>query len=86
VLAFCQGVRDEKMLEKVATHDIMDVAELFSLVDKCARAAVGEPEAHRVTSAPAKHPVVMMAVPVRPVHNSVHHSVGECQEIKKLAE
>jgi hypothetical protein len=54
------------MLEKVATHDNMDVAELFSPVDKCARAVLGEPEAHRVTSAPAKHPVVMMAVPVRP--------------------
>jgi hypothetical protein len=29
------------MLEKLATHDIQDVAELFSLVDKCARATEG---------------------------------------------
>jgi hypothetical protein len=29
------------MLEKLTTHDIQDVAELFSLVDKCARAAEG---------------------------------------------
>jgi hypothetical protein len=41
VVAFRQGVRDEKMLEKLTTHDIQDVAELFSLVDKCARAAEG---------------------------------------------
>jgi hypothetical protein len=26
------------MLEKLATHNIKDVAELFSLVDKCVRA------------------------------------------------
>jgi hypothetical protein len=31
-------VRDEKMLEKLATHDVQDVAELFSLADMCARA------------------------------------------------
>jgi hypothetical protein len=41
VVAFHQGVRDEKMLEKLAMHDIQDVAELFSLVDKCVRAAEG---------------------------------------------
>jgi hypothetical protein len=34
-------VRDEKMLKKLATHDIQDIAELFSLVDKCTRAAEG---------------------------------------------
>jgi hypothetical protein len=43
VVAFRQGVRDEKMLKKLATHDIQDVAELFSLVDKCARAVPGMP-------------------------------------------
>jgi hypothetical protein len=31
-------VRDEKMLEKLATYDVQDISELFSLVDKCARA------------------------------------------------
>jgi hypothetical protein len=41
VVAFHQGVRDEKMLEKLATYDIQDVAKLFSLVDKCARAVQG---------------------------------------------
>jgi hypothetical protein len=35
VVAFRQAVRDEKMLEKLATHDIHDVTELFSLEDKC---------------------------------------------------
>jgi hypothetical protein len=41
VVAFRQGVRDEKMLEKLATHDIQDVAELFNLADRCARATEG---------------------------------------------
>jgi hypothetical protein len=41
VVAFRQGVRDEKMLEKLATHDIQDVSALFRLADKCARAAEG---------------------------------------------
>jgi hypothetical protein len=33
-VAFRKGVRDEKILEKPATHDIQDVVELFSLADK----------------------------------------------------
>jgi hypothetical protein len=41
VVAFRQGVRAEKMLEKLATHDIQDVSALFSLADKCARAVEG---------------------------------------------
>jgi hypothetical protein len=36
-----QGVRDEKMLEKLATHDVETVTTLFALADKCARAAEG---------------------------------------------
>jgi hypothetical protein len=35
VVTFRQCVRDEKMLNKLATHDVKDVSELFSLVDKC---------------------------------------------------
>jgi hypothetical protein len=34
-------VRDEKMLENLATHDVQDVFELFNVVDKCARAVKG---------------------------------------------
>jgi hypothetical protein len=41
ITAFCQGVRDEKMLEKLATHDVGTVPTLFALADKCARAAEG---------------------------------------------
>jgi hypothetical protein len=41
VVTFHQGVRDEKMLKNLATHDIQDVAELFSLADKCAWATKG---------------------------------------------
>jgi hypothetical protein len=33
ITAFCQGVRDEKMLEKLATHDVETVPTLFALVD-----------------------------------------------------
>jgi hypothetical protein len=41
ITSFRQGVRDEKMLEKLATHDVETVPTLFALADKCARAAEG---------------------------------------------
>jgi hypothetical protein len=41
ITAFRQGVRDEKMLEKLATHDVDTISTLFALADKCARAAEG---------------------------------------------
>jgi hypothetical protein len=41
ITAFRQGVRDEKMLEKLATYDVETVTSLFALADKCARAAEG---------------------------------------------
>jgi hypothetical protein len=41
ITAFRQGVRDEKMLEKLATYDVETVTTLFALADKCARAAEG---------------------------------------------
>jgi hypothetical protein len=41
ITAFCQGVRDEKMLEKLAMHDMETITTLFALADKCARAAEG---------------------------------------------
>jgi hypothetical protein len=41
ITAFRQGVRDEKMLDKLATHDVETVTTLFALADKCARAAEG---------------------------------------------
>jgi hypothetical protein len=41
ITAFRQGVRDEKMLEKLATHDVETISTLFALADKCARAAEG---------------------------------------------
>jgi hypothetical protein len=40
-LLFRQGVRDKKMLEKLATHDVETFTMLFTLADKCARAAEG---------------------------------------------
>jgi hypothetical protein len=48
ITAFRQGVRDEKMLEKLATHDVETVTMLFALADKCARAT----EDHAWHSAP----------------------------------
>jgi hypothetical protein len=41
ITAFRQGVCDEKMLDKLATHDVETVSTLFTLADKCARAADG---------------------------------------------
>jgi hypothetical protein len=41
ITAFRQGVRDEKMLAKLATHQVETVTTLFALADKCARAAEG---------------------------------------------
>jgi hypothetical protein len=41
ITAFRQGVLDEKMLEKLATHQVETVTTLFALADKCARAAEG---------------------------------------------
>jgi hypothetical protein len=41
VVAFQQGMKDKKMLEKLATHDVQDISELFILADKCARAVEG---------------------------------------------
>jgi hypothetical protein len=41
ITAFHQGVRDEKMLKKLATHDMETVTTLFALSDKCARAVEG---------------------------------------------
>jgi hypothetical protein len=41
ITAFHQGVRDKKMLEKLATHDVETVPTLFALADKCARATEG---------------------------------------------
>jgi hypothetical protein len=41
ITAFRQGVHDEKMLEKLATHDVETVTTLFALTDKCARATEG---------------------------------------------
>ena len=41
ITAFHQGVHDEKMLEKLATHDVETVSTLFALADKCAKATEG---------------------------------------------
>jgi hypothetical protein len=41
ITTFRQGVRDENMLEKLATHDVEAVPTLFALADKCARATEG---------------------------------------------
>jgi hypothetical protein len=41
ITAFRQGVRDEKMLEKLATHEVDNVTTLFTLADKCARVVEG---------------------------------------------
>jgi hypothetical protein len=52
ITAFRLGVRDEKMLEKLATHQVDTVSTLFALADKCAKAAEG----HAWHSAPQGGP------------------------------
>jgi hypothetical protein len=42
ITAFLHGVRDEKILEKLATHDVETVSTLFALADKCVRATEGQ--------------------------------------------
>jgi hypothetical protein len=34
-------VRDEKMLDKLVTHDVETITTLFALANKCARAVEG---------------------------------------------
>jgi hypothetical protein len=41
ITAFGQGVRDEKMLEKLVTHDVETITTLFALANKYARATEG---------------------------------------------
>lgn len=41
ITAFHQGLRDEKMLKKLATHDVESVTTLFALADKCVSLAKG---------------------------------------------
>jgi hypothetical protein len=41
ITTFRQGVRDKKMLDKLATHDVETVSTLIALADKCARAVEG---------------------------------------------
>jgi hypothetical protein len=38
LVAFRQGVKDEKVMEKLTTHDVQDVSALFRPADKCAKA------------------------------------------------
>ena len=54
ITAFRQGVHDEKMLEKLATHEVESVTTLFSLADKCARAAEGRARHSAPQDGPSK--------------------------------
>lgn len=62
ITTFRQGVRDKKMLEKLATHDVETVPTLFALADKCARAAEGRAW-HSAPQAGAAQPGGSGAVP-----------------------
>ena len=62
ITAFRQGVRDEKILENLVTHEVESVTTLFSLADKCARAAEG----HAWHSAP-KTEMPRLVVPLLPL-------------------
>jgi hypothetical protein len=62
-MAFRQGVRDEKMLEKLATHQVETVTTLFALADKCARAAEGRAWHFAPQGGPAQTGGSSVAVP-----------------------
>jgi hypothetical protein len=55
IMAFRQGVRDEKKMQELATHQVETVTTLFALADKCTRAA----ESRAWHSAPQEGPPQM---------------------------
>jgi hypothetical protein len=54
ITAFRQGVRDKKMLEKLATQQVETVTTLFALANKCARAAEGRAWHSALQAGPAQ--------------------------------
>jgi hypothetical protein len=78
ITAFRQGVHDEKMLEKLATHNVETVSTLFALADKCARATEGhawhsEPQTGAVG---VLGPTAYLGLPLK-----VFLGVGRCQRL-----
>jgi hypothetical protein len=63
ITAFHQGVRDEKMLEKLATHQVETVTTLFALADKCARTAEGRAWHSATQAGPAQMSGPSVAAP-----------------------
>jgi hypothetical protein len=63
ITAFRQGVRDEKMLEKLTTHQVKTVTTLFALADKCARAAKGRAWHSATQAGPAQTSGPSVAAP-----------------------
>jgi hypothetical protein len=63
IMAFHQGVCDEKMLEKLATHQVETVTTLFALADKCARAAEGHAWHSTTQAGPAQTSGSSVAAP-----------------------
>jgi hypothetical protein len=63
ITAFRQGVRDEKMLEKLTTHQVETITTLFALVDKCARAAEGRAWHSATQAGPAQTSGPSVATP-----------------------
>jgi hypothetical protein len=63
IMAFRQGIRDEKMLEKLATHQVETVTTLFALADKCDRAAEGSAWHSATQAGPAQTSGPSVAAP-----------------------
>jgi hypothetical protein len=63
ITAFRQGVRDEKMLEKLATHQVETVTTLFALADKCTRATEGRAWHSATQAGPAQTSGPSVATP-----------------------
>jgi hypothetical protein len=63
ITAFRQGVHDEKMLEKLATHQVETVTTLCALADKCIRAAEGRAWHSALQGGPAQMSWPSVAAP-----------------------
>jgi hypothetical protein len=68
-------MRDEKMLEKLVTHEVKDISELFNLVDNCARAVEGR--------AWHSHPTLEVGKANKPEVDATAQSSGKNKSTKK---
>nr|CAE02548.1 OSJNBb0069N01.14 [Oryza sativa Japonica Group] len=79
VYAFRNGVRHNRMLEKIASKEPMTTAELFELADK--EKATGDKPSSTAPSGEGRSADKWCSV-----HNTYRHSLADCRSVKNLAE